>query len=89
MGKRRRWQFKALSFLLALIMVLQDGAAVAVRAEEKNVQRILRKRAPVVKIRMTKRRIQRRSNTGKEEGKDPGTNRHFRVRLGFFCSFGL
>ena len=36
MGKRRRWQLRALSFLLALIMVLQDGAAVAVRAEEKN-----------------------------------------------------
>ena len=33
MFKRQKWQARILSFLLALIMVLQDGAAMTVRAE--------------------------------------------------------
>ncbi len=36
MFKKQKWQARILSFLLASIMVLQDGAAMAVRADEKS-----------------------------------------------------
>ncbi len=40
MFKKQRWQARILSFLLAFIMVLQDGAAMTVRADEKSTETV-------------------------------------------------